>query len=132
VPFTISSNLVYPLHTALAQFRPERFDKIANLSARLRAKLIASGFQIVGSEMHTMPGVVTVALPQGTRSEDVGDQLQQAGYLVSYRSEYLLRRNWIQFCLMGEYNKNSLGHFVDIFLGIVAKTALKYDKVYLS
>ena len=28
--------------------------------------------------------------------------MQESGYLLSYNSEYLRRRNWIQICLMGE------------------------------
>ncbi len=32
----------------------------------------------------------------------MGQQLQKAGYLLSYNSDYLRQRNWIQICLMGE------------------------------
>ena len=28
--------------------------------------------------------------------------MQEAGFLLSYNSEYLRRQNWIQICLMGE------------------------------
>ncbi len=38
----------------------------------------------------------------------VARQMQKAGYLLSYGSEYLLRRNWIQICLMGEYSRDDL------------------------
>ena len=32
----------------------------------------------------------------------VGKLMQEAGFRLSYNSEYLQRRNWIQICLMGE------------------------------
>jgi len=35
-------------------------------------------------------------------STRIGDNIQEAGYLVSYNSEYLRERNWIQICLMGD------------------------------
>ena len=28
--------------------------------------------------------------------------MHEAGYLLSYNSDYLRRKNWIQICLMGE------------------------------
>jgi hypothetical protein len=30
------------------------------------------------------------------------------GYLVSYQSRYLVERNWIQICLMGDYRIDAL------------------------
>ena len=35
-------------------------------------------------------------------STKIGEAMQEAGYLFSYNSEYLRRKNWIQICLMGE------------------------------
>jgi predicted DNA-binding protein (MmcQ/YjbR family) len=32
----------------------------------------------------------------------IGGLIQEAGYLLSFNSEYLRRKNWIQICLMGE------------------------------
>ena len=31
--------------------------------------------------------------------------MQESGYLLSYNSQYLVRRNWIQICLMGDCAK---------------------------
>ncbi len=41
-------------------------------------------------------------------SAKVGAQLNEAGFLLSYNSEYLRRRNWIQICLMGEFERAKL------------------------
>jgi hypothetical protein len=32
----------------------------------------------------------------------------EAGYLLSYNSEYLRKKNWIQICLMSETGKEKL------------------------
>ena len=34
--------------------------------------------------------------------------VQESGYLVSYNSDYLRRRNWIQICLMGECTREKV------------------------
>ena len=39
---------------------------------------------------------------------DLCQKLQKAGFLLSYNSDYLRRRNWIQICLMGEYSKEKI------------------------
>ena len=52
-----------------------------------------------------MPAVVTIALPEMHSSEAIGEALKDHGVLISYRSNYLLARNWIQACMMGAENK---------------------------
>jgi len=118
VPFTISSNLVYALRMALMGFESKRFDEIIFLSSWLRSRLSETGFQLIGPKEHTSPAVITIVLPESVSSENVGDQLQEAGYLPSYRSEYLLERNWIQFCLMGECTRETLVPLIDLLAGI--------------
>jgi aspartate aminotransferase-like enzyme len=113
VPFTISSNLVYALHAALKHRDPRRFERIAAVAAWLRASLSDAGLRLVGEEGQTSPGVITIALPQTVSSRSVGDRMQAAGYLLSYNSEYLLQRNWVQVCLMGEYAQETLTPLVD-------------------
>ena len=34
--------------------------------------------------------------------------MEELGFLLSYRSEYLRRRNWIQLCLMGECRRRDM------------------------
>ena len=38
----------------------------------------------------------------------LGDALAARGLLLSYRSDYLLARNWIQICLMGQYTAHTI------------------------
>jgi hypothetical protein len=49
-----------------------------------------------------------MALPPELNSVKVGQLAQESGYLLSYNSEYLRQKNWIQICLMGECAKEKL------------------------
>jgi hypothetical protein len=55
-----------------------------------------------------MPGVVTIALPPSQNSVQLGQLSHRDGFLLSYGSDYLRRRNWIQICLMGDYCQDKL------------------------
>jgi aspartate aminotransferase-like enzyme len=102
-PFTFSSNLLHALHAAVKRVNWEkRFAETAEWSAWLRSRLTELGFNLIGSGAKTSPAVVTVALPQEMNSVKIGEAMQESGYLLSYNSGYLRRKNWIQICLMGE------------------------------
>jgi aspartate aminotransferase-like enzyme len=109
IPFTHSSNLLYALLTALKRTSwKEKFAQISEVSLWLRGRLRELGFEIVAPDPVASPAVVTIVLPQEVSSRNVGRLLQQEGYLLSYKSEYLLCRNWIQICLMGEWSRENL------------------------
>ena len=114
VPFTHSSNMLNALQAALR--RPswqKRFEELVEACAWLRTQLRDAGFQVVAGEAISSPAVVTIALPREVSARMVGDKLHQAGYLLSYASEYLLRRNWIQISLMGECSRDALQAVID-------------------
>jgi aspartate aminotransferase-like enzyme len=109
IPFTISSNLVHALHAALKRVDwPGRFAEIVEISEWLRPRLRELGFTLVGEKAEIAPAVTTIALPEAMNSVKIGDSIQESGYLLSYNSEYLRRRNWIQICTMGECGKEKL------------------------
>jgi len=109
VPFTTSSNLLYALQTALRRIDwPKKFAELAKAGAELREDLRGAGLQIVAPSAHATPAVVTLALPREVSSVTIGNQLRSAGYLLSYNSSYLVKRNWIQICLMGEWSREHL------------------------
>jgi len=93
---------------------------LAEQSTRLRAQLRDLGFHILAAEVDAAPAVVTIVLPAETSSTDVGRRLQEAGYLLSYNSEYLRRRNWVQICLMGEYQSEQLDLLANMLQRICA------------
>lgn len=103
IPFTFSSNLLHALHAAIKRVDWEkRFAGLVELSLWLRTRLVELGFDLVANHTQTSPAVVTMVLPPEMNSLEIGRLMQEAGYLLSFNSEYLRRRNWIQICLMGE------------------------------
>lgn len=112
-PFTHSSNLLRALRAALAQRdRTIRSLAVKQDAAWLRDQLRAGGFRIVADDDETSPAVTTIALPHGLSSEELGTRVEADGFAISYRSEYLRSRNWIQICLMGNYRRDCLGPLV--------------------
>jgi len=108
-PFTFSSNLLHALHAAGKRVNWERrFSEIVEWSAWLRERLVEMGFDLVGNGALSSPAVITIALPAEMNSTKTGEAMQQAGYLLSYNSEYLRRKNWIQVCFMGECTREKV------------------------
>jgi len=114
IPFTFSSNLLHALHAALKRVPWERrFAELEHLSGWLRPRLCDLGFQLIGNGAKLSPAVITMALPVSLNSVKVGELIQEAGYLLSYNSEYLRQRNWIQICFMGDCAKEKLVSLVN-------------------
>jgi aspartate aminotransferase-like enzyme len=115
IPFTHSSNLLYALQAAVKQLSSRKsFEDLEGLSTWLRGRLREEGFRMIGDEAHLSPAVITIELPRGVRSEDVGLLLEEAGFLLSYRSSYLLKRNWIQICFMGECSRDEVEPLLNV------------------
>lgn len=113
VPFTISSSLVGALHAALKERQPQaHFAQVAALDKWLRRKLKNIGLHPLVDAPHACPGIITIPLDKPLSSRTVGDRLREAGFLVSYESGYLLKRNWIQLCLMSEISRFSLQNLI--------------------
>jgi len=109
VPFTISSNLIHALQAALkGVFWEQRFQDIAETSLWLRARLRELGFEILCPERTGSPAVCTLVLPREVSSIAVGNSLRESGYLLSFESQYLRQRNWLQVCLMGECSRGKV------------------------
>jgi aspartate aminotransferase-like enzyme len=125
IPFTHSSNLVYALQTALRRIDwNQKYEQIAQVSVWLRARLRELGLQIVAPDAHAAPAVFSIALPREISSKQVGMELKKAGYLLSYNSGYLLQRNWIQICLMGEWSRETL----EALPGLLAELCLPRNR----
>ncbi len=106
IPFTISSNLISALKKALERFDSEdRYRELEKISSWLRGELRKIGFNILAADEHSSPALITIDLPRWISSENLGRLLEEKGYLLSYRSRYLMKRNWIQISLMSGYKK---------------------------
>lgn len=116
-PFTVSSNMLYALREALAGEAAwnARYKSIKELSALVRLRLRQAGLHVVAPEGHESPALVTIALPGEVLSAELGPELEKSGYFLNWRSPYLVRKNWMQIALMGEYNSESVGRFLDFF-----------------
>jgi aspartate aminotransferase-like enzyme len=115
IPFTHSSNLVYALQTALHRTCWEdKYKHLTEVSVWLRARLKEVRFDILAPAEHSSPAVFSLVLPADVPSKTVGFALQKAGYLLSYNSEYLVKRNWVQICLMGEWAHEHLTALPDV------------------
>jgi aspartate aminotransferase-like enzyme len=109
VPFTISSNLVHALQAALKRvFWEQRFQDIIETSSWLRARLRELGLEILCPEPSASPAVFTLVLPAEVSSIEAGNSLRESGYLLSFESQYLRQRNWVQICLMGECSQGKV------------------------
>jgi aspartate aminotransferase-like enzyme len=105
-PFTHSSNLVAALECSLTQTEwPTKFERVRRASHDLWADLRALGLAPVAAEPDAAPGIVTIALPSHVTGRQVATSLSAAGIQIAWASEYLQRRNWVQICLMGEFDR---------------------------
>ena len=113
-PFTHSSNLLRALHAAVTRQQPTSrpFDVLVDDARLLRALLREHGFDILADDALTSPAVTTIVLPCRISSSELGHRLEAEGLLLSHRSDYLQKRNWIQVCLMGEYRRAMLPRLV--------------------
>ncbi|TLS37911.1 aminotransferase class V-fold PLP-dependent enzyme [Pseudalkalibacillus caeni] len=105
VPFTHSSNLIKALDIAINDLD---INETYETAKRLRKKLLQYGFKIAGDQSAQSPTVITVMLPEELDSVSVGDAMKRQGYLLSYESDYLVRKNWIQISIMGKYETQRL------------------------
>ena len=122
IPFTHSSNLIAALDIALRRFdTDEPFTHMASLSAWVRPRLRELGLPILVEGRAATPAIVTIPLPAEINAMMVGDTLQQYGMLVSYQSEYLASRNWLQIGLMGHCELEHLQRLLSVMRQILAR-----------
>ncbi len=112
VPFTQSSNLLDALGTSLTEIDwPARFRRLAQDGVWLRRAMESRGWRVLAAVEHASDAVHTFIPPSGVSARVVGEQLLDAGWLVSFESGYLRERNWLQLCLMGHYAAAALRAF---------------------
>ena len=120
VPFTHSSNLVRALRVAVERVDwPARFEQTAAAGAWLRRRLRREGFTLIGNRATPAPHIVTIALPPAVHSDDAAGTIERAGFLVGHASSYLRERNWIQICLMGEWQRDVLPELLRTLKAVV-------------
>lgn len=111
-PHTHSSNMVAALATAVRRVTPERMQRIQDNANWLRAALQAHGFTVVAPPAMACPAVITLALPDRSSAAQLGEELEQRGFALNFRSSHLLARNWIQLSLLGDPPRAGLERFL--------------------
>lgn len=108
VPFTQSSNLLAALDASLENTDwPMRWRRIREADAALQDGLQDAGFCIVGA-CPRMPGIMTLAIPTTVSARLLANSMARLGYLLAGHSSYLQARNWLQICLMGQWQDDLL------------------------
>jgi aspartate aminotransferase-like enzyme len=119
VPFTTSTNLVSALSASLARFaQKDGFAARQRLAAWLRPRLERLGFSIMAPEPIAAPMVLTLLPPPGVAALALGEALEDQGIWLSYRSGYLVERNLIQICLMGEHPRREAEELLGVLTGL--------------
>ncbi len=107
IPFTISSNQLEALHTALTtRDWSDYFAALEQWSTRMRGMLKRLGLSVLTPAEHSSPAVLSVGLPPHIDSLQLGEYLERNGIHLSYRSGYLVDSNRIQLCMMGEIDED--------------------------
>jgi len=109
IPFTVSSNLLYALSSSLKAFdKDKRYRRLEEMSEWVRAQIQNMGFRVIASHDNATPALITISLPDWLSSSELGQRLHDEGFLLHWRSRYLLERNWIQIALMGKYSQDQI------------------------
>lgn len=116
VPFTTSTNLAAALAASLDRGAGlDGFAARRELASWLRPRLAALDVRVMAPEEIAAPMVLTLGLPPGLVAVELGEALEAEGIWLSYRSGYLIERNLLQVCLMGEHGRAELELFLEAF-----------------
>ena len=100
--FSGSSNLIYALYQALDTLDLiKRINNIESTYHRLLNRL-AESFLSIKANTGITKVIINLQIPKDVDSSSLGWSMEQKGYLLHYRSEYLIRNNIIQIALMSE------------------------------
>ena len=109
IPFTLSSNLLEALNISLKKIDVNKsYSSISELSLWLRKELNDIGLNLVSNQENCSPALQTISLPYSIKSTFVGKKLEEYGFLLGYKSKYLVRNNWVQISLMSNPVKEDL------------------------
>ena len=116
VPFTLSSNLVYALQKAVESLSntTDYFSSIKLNSLTIKEVMLNAGLNVINEHGCTSPSLVTFELPDDINSVAFGDELEKEGCLISYKSNYLIQRNWMQTFITRNTTKEEVAQFVHV------------------
>ncbi|MEO6245919.1 MAG: aminotransferase class V-fold PLP-dependent enzyme [Opitutaceae bacterium] len=111
-PHTHSSNLMAALATAVTQATPERMQRIAANSRWLREALRTRGFTLLAPDHAACAAGITFSVEGPMTAAQLGEELEQRGFALNFRSSHMLARNWIQLSLLGDPPRAALARLL--------------------
>jgi aspartate aminotransferase-like enzyme/GNAT superfamily N-acetyltransferase len=112
-PYSGSSNLLAALLEALESVnRADLMERLLAQSEGFAAELARAGIGFLPCHPARSPAVFTIPVPKDRSSVEVGRSLESQGILVSCGSDYLVRANRIQICLMTVHERPDLDRLV--------------------
>jgi len=127
IPYTHSSNLIKALYESIKMTNPAKAKRLADF---VRQQLIDAGFNVLGNENYS-PGIITLKVSEGISSRSIGDQLKEKGFFLSYESDYLIKRNWVQIALMGFHTEQACMQMVQSLVKVKGMSTVRrliYEK----
>jgi aspartate aminotransferase-like enzyme len=91
-----------------------RYKAIQRRSDWLMAELTKIDFKVYPDVKSLHPAIITIQLPETISSATFGKLLEKQSVLVSYNSEYLVRKNTVQICLFSDISDEDMEYFFDI------------------
>ena len=110
VPFTVSSNLLQALIVSINhRLHESHWAQCAHYSQKISESLKSCEvipFANGDSRVFTI-------VPNDLKSEIIGERLYKNHIYLSYQSDYLLKRNWLQLALFGTYNDEQINYAIE-------------------
>ena len=128
IPFSGSSNLLYALVTSLDELNlEERLQKIKTAYQKIIEKIANSSFQLF--EVKDGAVMITFSIPKPLNSMIFGSTMEQKGFLLHYRSQYLQERNLVQISLMSYESTTCYTEMIKVLMETYKEQRPKTSKV---
>lgn len=111
IPFTISSNLIQALYTAIIQKHAAGHSRMIQQYSSQYYDIMNHYNVVPFSDRHST--VFTVVVPAGKKSLFI-DHMDNKNILLSHESEYLMKRNWVQLAVFGYYDEEQLNYAANV------------------
>jgi len=117
VPFTISSGLLNALYTgSKLKLQRENYENIARMSRQISDMLDYYRYETFNAQSH----VFTIISAHTDEVQWLITQLSKHALIISYKSEYLQKNNWLQIALFSIFNKHEMQEGVDRFNSLLS------------
>lgn len=124
VPFTLSSNLVEALNVAVKQKLTARQYKLISVYQQIIANMLQQG----GLTPFCRKNSFVFTITPDEYYESLLEQFRKSGLVISFESEYLKKRKWIQLALFNYYSDDELDEVVERLDRIIKNVKGKSQK----